>query len=265
MLLMDPSQSSSFISAEEQQKVEELRAVVEKKERLTEKNRTWLTDITYARFLRARNHNVNKAYKMLSNTIKWRKERCPEDVICTACRQNPRSHSLRAIGVDRIGRPVFYSCFHVDNRNADDNIAHLTHLLEHVFELECVTEQNYVWVMDFEGFCAADLHPGFAIQAMKMFQSHYPERMGKVLAYSAPKSFSKLYRILNPFIDANTKKKVAFIDHQMNPKEFQELFDEPLSMRLQQEIKYARETPSREFWRENPVPPMVNMNIHVTA
>mmetsp|Transcript_43816 Transcript_43816/g.171350 ORF Transcript_43816/g.171350 Transcript_43816/m.171350 type:complete len:265 (-) Transcript_43816:1493-2287(-) len=259
---MDPELSSSYISRDEQANVEVLKAQIENTIELDDALRTWLTDVTYTRFLRARDQNISKSYKMLSNTIAWRKKKSPEKVVCVACQKNPRSHSLRAIGVCKIGRPVFYSCFQVDNRNVDDNITHCIHLLEKVFELECTLEQNYIWVMDFSGFSAADLNPKFSVKAMKMFQSHYPERMGIAVLFDAPRSFQALWRVLKLVVDENTKKKMLFQNPAAEYPEFDKLFDRELTDRLVLEIKSARETPNREFWLEGPVPPMEDMKIH---
>ena len=41
-------------------------------------------------------------------------------------------------------------------------------------------------------------------------QDYYPERLGKLFIVNAPYIFMKVWKIIYPFIDNKTKKKVMF-------------------------------------------------------
>ena len=53
-------------------------------------------------------------------------------MICEGCAANPRTHSLRCVGLDKARRPVLYHCFsQADARfNATHNNQHLMRILD---------------------------------------------------------------------------------------------------------------------------------------
>ncbi len=64
----------------------------------------------------------------------WREKEQPEQVVCKACRDNPRSHYMHVVGFCRLERPVIYSCLEMaSNRVVEDNKAHMISTFERVW------------------------------------------------------------------------------------------------------------------------------------
>lgn len=47
-------------------------------------------------------------------------------------------------------------------------------------------------------------------------QDYYPERLGKLFIVDAPYMFMKVWKVVYPFIDDNTKKKVILQNRNFN-------------------------------------------------
>lgn len=50
------------------------------------------------------------------------------------------------------------------------------------------------------------------IATIEIMQNYYPERLGKALMVHVPYIFMKAWKMVYPFIDANTRAKIMFID-----------------------------------------------------
>jgi hypothetical protein len=44
-----------------------------------------------------------------------------------------------------------------------------------------------------------------------MLQNHYPERLGVLILVDAPFLFRAFWKVISPFVDAKTLKKVVFV------------------------------------------------------
>jgi hypothetical protein len=51
------------------------------------------------------------------------------------------------------------------------------------------------------------------IAAIEIMQNYYPERLGKALMIHIPYLFMKAWKMVQPFIDANTREKVCTSSH----------------------------------------------------
>ena len=62
--------------------------------------------------------------------------------------------------------------------------------------------------MDLKGWGYANCDVRAYIAAIEIMQSYYPERLGKALLIHVPYLFMKAWKMVQPFIDPNTKDKV---------------------------------------------------------
>jgi len=247
-----------LMRSDEKHAVDTLRQMLENKGDMEREGaREFCSDSTLLRFLRARKMNTENAYKMVRSSVKWRADNRPEQVVCDACAQNPRSHTLREIGMDRETRPVFYSSFAGQlNREADDNIDHIIMLLERSFEI--IPAQQLVWIIDFAGFSAGDLTPSTGKQALKLFGDHYPERLAAVVVLDSPLIFSGLWRVLKQWIDPQTHEKIHFVRMRDYKPVLESMFDADLMTRIEDELADTRDSArlaAKKWWEEPPLPP----------
>lgn len=54
------------------------------------------------------------------------------------------------------------------------------------------------------------IQPIFLPNLVVTWQDYYPERLGKLLLLHVPYIFMSVWKVIYPFIDNNTKKKVRF-------------------------------------------------------
>lgn len=208
-------------------------------------------------------------------TVAWRAKEQPEQVVCNACRENPRSHYMHVVGFCRLERPVIYSCLEMaSNRVVEDNKAHMISTFERAIRTMKHPVEQWVWVSDFHGFGFQDLNPGIA--KVYVFQqqwcalqmpmcfchhmfccdthsfaelagSHYPERLGTFLAIDAPRMFNTLWKVVSQIVDPVTKAKVKFLPYDVKAgsksvlrQELLGFFDEELTDWLLREMQENR-------------------------
>jgi hypothetical protein len=63
--------------------------------------------------------------------------------------------------------------------------------------------------VDLKGWGYANCDVRAYIAAIEIMQNYYPERLGKALMIHVPYLFMKAWKMVQPFIDANTKDKVC--------------------------------------------------------
>jgi hypothetical protein len=66
-------------------------------------------------------------------------------------------------------------------------------------------------LFDFRGVSLDSLDIVALRQIFGMLQTHFPERLERVVMYAAPRLFNALWRVLQPFLDAKTKSKIVFV------------------------------------------------------
>jgi len=202
----------------------------------------FLSDVTYLRYLRARGLDLNRAFAMLSHSLEWRQREKPREFVCHVCRANPRSHTMRCVGRDLAGRPVFYSHFAgAQNLSPEDNAKHLVWMLENCFTHDMAEAQSFVWIVDFIGFGLGEMNPAMGSRALKVFAEHYPERLGQAILLDAPTIFYGLWRMISPLLDVTTRSKMTFISRKDRHALFGKLFDDHLVEVLDEQGTIARD------------------------
>ena len=71
--------------------------------------------------------------------------------------------------------------------------------------------EQWVWVSDFHGFGFSDLNPRIADTFLDLSAKHYPERLGAFLVVGAPFLFNGLWSVVQPLVDAATRKKIHML------------------------------------------------------
>mmetsp|Transcript_12850 Transcript_12850/g.34604 ORF Transcript_12850/g.34604 Transcript_12850/m.34604 type:complete len:243 (+) Transcript_12850:397-1125(+) len=183
---------------------------------LTEAERKWLDDRCLLRYLRARDFKLEKAFAMISATLKWRKEFGVVDVMMgdlASVKKESESGKMYVRGKDKHGRPILYMKPRLQNtKQGAEQIRHLVYTLERCVSIMDPGVEKLALVIDFKGFSMFN-SPSFAQQkeTLTILQDHYPERLGVALCYDAPSLFWGVYKVIKPFIDPVTAEKIQFV------------------------------------------------------
>lgn len=204
--------SNSEQGVEDQQhKVKELRASLGQ---LSGRSAQFCTDACLKRYLEARNWNVDKAKKMLEETLKWRLSFKPEEIRWNeVAKEGETGKVFKANFRDRHGRTVLILRPGMQNTAALDNqMKHLVYLIENaIFNLPEGQEQM-AWLIDYTGWSITNNVPvKSARETINILQNHYPERLAAALLYNPPRLFETFWRIVKYFMDPKTFQKVKFV------------------------------------------------------
>lgn len=177
-------------------------------------------DATVRRYLRAYVNDPKAAAKALAATLKWRRQTQPQRQLCGACARDPRSHNLRLVGIDRMERPVLYTCFSqaLNRLNATDNVDHLIRSMEDsnaVMHSRASTGKGnpgcWVFIVDYHGYSwLVDTNPRTALLAAQLL-AHYPERLGRCIMVDAPSAFAGTWAVLKGVLNEVTTGKIVFV------------------------------------------------------
>ncbi|EEF40868.1 phosphatidylinositol transfer protein 3 [Ricinus communis] len=205
------SQNHQNDAAQRDAKVKELREALGP---LSGCSLKYCTDACLRRYLEARNWNVDKARKMLEETLKWRAAYKPEEI-----RWHEISHEgetgkvFRANFHDRHGRTVLIMRPGMQNTTcAEDNIRHLVYLIENGILNLAESQEQMSWLIDFTGLSLSNnVSVRTSRDIINILQNHYPERLAIAFLYNPPRIFEAFWKAVKYFLDPKTFQKVKFV------------------------------------------------------
>lgn len=199
------------------------------------------------RFLRARNSKIDKASKMLAEAIRWRMSFDVEKVVATHSQdKSPEAQALRqrwpmgTQGVDKRGVPVYYARYGTADLAALASDAGFDRFLAQALSDQRAIEAGLdaasraagkhlvqiICVADFKGMQwsrAAKAVPTFK-RLSRVLDDYFPERLHVAFATRAPWIFTAIWKLVAPFLAADTKAKVRILgkadDHLKALQEF---------------------------------------------
>ncbi|XP_051135203.1 uncharacterized protein LOC127254240 [Andrographis paniculata] len=187
-----------------------------------------LDDSTLRRFLRARDLNVDKAATMLLKYLTWRRTFMPKGFITTSEIYNEISQNKMFMqGKDKQGRPiaVVFGSRHFQG-DTDEFKRFLAFVLDKLCSRMPEGQEKFTTIADLEGYgyCNSDVRAN--LTAISILQDYYPERLGKVFVIHVPYIFMTMWKIIQPFIDKNTRKKIVFVENSRLHATLREDIDE---------------------------------------
>jgi len=244
----DPEQLKVFYAFKEK---------IEKREPpLRKAQKAFVDDACLLRYLRARQYNLENSLKMLEETLKWRDEYKPHLIDSSEVESELKCGKWYAsAGTDKLGRPIVYLRPSLDlTEHSETKVKGLVTVVEDACE-RCESKtsgvEKTVWLVDFSKTdkrenAAGKMKDGIttAVEIVKLFQNHYPERLGRAFLIFAPAMFQMVWKVLSPFIDPVTHRKVIFIKKQSDmpemldyfwPDQLEEQFGGSVKERLQYE------------------------------
>jgi hypothetical protein len=171
-------------------------------------------DACCKRYLRARNHDLTKATAMLRATLRWRAAygtaTIVRDKFPIIAKEAATGKTYVAPGRDKDGRAtIIMRSKHENTNDHDGNVLHLVYQMERAVKA-CDAEEKWNIVIDFNGYAKnTPLKTSKAV--LSTMQDHYPERLNKAFLVDAPWLFLGAFKLISPFIDPVTRKKIVFV------------------------------------------------------
>ncbi|KAL2347110.1 hypothetical protein Fmac_001110 [Flemingia macrophylla] len=173
-------------------------------------------DLMIRRFLRARGLDVEKASAMFLKYLKWKRSFVPNGYISPSEIAEDIAHGKMFVqGVDKKGRPIAiaFAAKHFQNKNGSDGFKrYVVFALEKLCSRMPPGQEKFLGIADIKGWGYANSDLRGYLNALSILQDCYPERLGKLFILHAPYLFMKVWKIIYPFIDENTKKKIVFVE-----------------------------------------------------
>lgn len=172
------------------------------------------TDASLRRYLEARNWSVDKAKKMIEETLKWRATYKPEEIRWhEVAHEGETGKVSRANFHDRDGRTVLIMRPGKQNTTSPEgNIRHLVYLLENAILNLPEGQEQMSWLIDFTGFSVStSVSMRTARDIINILQNHYPERLAVAFLYNPPRIFQAFWKAVKYFLDPKTSQKVKFV------------------------------------------------------
>ncbi|KAK4735791.1 hypothetical protein R3W88_010052 [Solanum pinnatisectum] len=203
------------INKEEMNKISLVRAVVEKQDPSSKE----VDDYAIRRFLRARDLDVDKASTMLLKYLKWKKSFVPNGYISPTEIPNEIAHNKMFLqGVDKLGRPiaVVFGGRHIPNKQGglEEFKRFVVLALDKLCSRTSPGREKFVVIGDLQGFGYSSSDVRAYLGALSILQDCYPERLGKLIVVHVPYIFWTMWKLVYPFIDNNTKKKITFVENK---------------------------------------------------
>lgn len=199
------------VPEEQHGKVDELKAALGP---LSARSKQYCTDACLRRYLEARNWNLEKAKKMLEETLRWRSTFKPEEIRWhEVAMEGETGKVFRANFCDRNGRNVLILRPGRQNTTSIDNqMKHLVYLIENAILNLPEGQEQMAWLIDFTGWSITNNVPiKSARDTINILQNHYPERLAVAFLYSPPRIFEAFWKVVKYFMDPKTFSKVKFV------------------------------------------------------
>ncbi|KAI9473909.1 MAG: CRAL-TRIO domain-containing protein [Benjaminiella poitrasii] len=188
-------------------------------------------DAVVLRFLRARKWDLDAAFNMLANTLRWRLVMRLDDIV--ALGENGLRDELNKLkpelgncfvtqlnsgkaylgGPDKAGRGI---CFiNVNLHHKEDQPSEIIKLLTmYIMETSRFVVHQPVEsaciVFNMDGFTLKNMDFDFVKFLVTCFEAYYPETLGSCLIHKAPWVFSTVWNLITPLLDPVVATKIHF-------------------------------------------------------
>ncbi|XP_076940389.1 uncharacterized protein LOC143609546 [Bidens hawaiensis] len=208
-------QNEDASSEVEHNKILQMRELVEKQDATSKE----YDDLTFRRFLRARDLDIDKACAMFLKYLKWRKTFVPNGSISVSEIPNHiAQNKLFMQGTDKTGRliTVAFGGRHYPNKGGglEEFKRYVVFTLEKIISRMPQGQEKFVSIADIQGWGYTNSDIRGYLAALSILQDYYPERLGKMFVVHVPYVFMAAWKMIYPFIDEKTKKKIVFVENK---------------------------------------------------
>eukprot|EP00698_Gefionella_okellyi_P007105 TRINITY_DN172_c0_g1_i1.p1 TRINITY_DN172_c0_g1~~TRINITY_DN172_c0_g1_i1.p1 ORF type:complete len:291 (+),score=56.26 TRINITY_DN172_c0_g1_i1:269-1141(+) len=173
------------------------------------------------RYLRARNFKATKAEPMLRASVKWRAEYGADWLSYAPLMYENRTGCKLVLTTARDGTPVMVirPRDNPPDTDADTQVKLVIYTMEKCVQLLPKEHNGKMYqIMDLADWTLAESRRApfsKSMETLNIMQNQFPERLGKLFTVNAPRWFSWFYKALSPFLSAETKAKIVFINGDM--------------------------------------------------
>uniref|UniRef100_A0A7N0TM99 CRAL-TRIO domain-containing protein n=1 Tax=Kalanchoe fedtschenkoi TaxID=63787 RepID=A0A7N0TM99_KALFE len=154
------------------------------------------------RFLRARELDIDKASNMFLKYLNWRLTFVPNGFISESeITKNIEHNKLFMQG-------------------------YVVYILDKIISRMSSGQEKFIALADVEGWGYTNSDIRGSLAALSILQDYYPERLGKMFIINAPYIFMTMWKVIYPFIDSKTKKKIVFVEKKTQLSTLLEDIDE---------------------------------------
>ncbi|CAH8336706.1 unnamed protein product [Eruca vesicaria subsp. sativa] len=198
----------------ERSKVGIMRALCERQDPSTKE----VDDLMIRRFLRARDMDIEKASALFFKYLAWKKTVMPKGYIPESEIANDLSHKKVCMqGHDKKGRPILVILGNRHNPskgNPEEFKRFVVYSLDKICARMPRGEEKFRAIVDLEGWGYSNCDIRGYLAALSILQDCYPERLDKLYFVRAPYIFMTAWKVIYPFVDTNTKKKIVFVENK---------------------------------------------------
>mmetsp|Transcript_42528 Transcript_42528/g.113661 ORF Transcript_42528/g.113661 Transcript_42528/m.113661 type:complete len:272 (+) Transcript_42528:1-816(+) len=170
---------------------------------------------TCRRFLRARKKNVAVATIALQKYLDWRKNARPAESIADDIKIELASGKGYTQGDDLAGHPMMWA-FAGRHDKSQRDIEETVKLILYNMESALATGEKcgvdkICLVFDLSGFGYKSMDYEVTNRLFQLLADFYPERLGRLLLWNAPRMFSAFWPIVSQVFDPVTFRKIQFV------------------------------------------------------
>ncbi|KAJ6712926.1 hypothetical protein OIU79_009007 [Salix purpurea] len=120
-------------------------------------------------------------------------------------------------GVDKQNRPIVmvYGARHKPYKGSLEEFkGFVAYTLERICARMPAGQEKFVSIADLKGWGYANSDIRGYLAALSILQDCYPERLGKLFIVHVPYIFMTAWKVVYPFIDSKTKRKIIFVENK---------------------------------------------------
>ncbi|KAL3609576.1 hypothetical protein D5086_000596 [Populus alba] len=213
-IITEEEENATEINEIEQSKVRLMRAFVEREDPSVKE----VDDLMIRRFLRARELDIEKASTLFLKYLSWRRSIIPNGFISPSEIPNELAQNkLFMQGVDKQNRPIVV-VFGARHKPYKGGLEEFKRFVAYTLERICARmpagQEKFVSIADLEGWGYTNSDIRGYLAALSILQDCFPERLGKLFIVHVPYIFMTAWKVVCPFIDSKTKKKIIFVENK---------------------------------------------------
>jgi predicted house-cleaning noncanonical NTP pyrophosphatase (MazG superfamily) len=175
-----------------------------------------LNDKDLLRFIVARSYNVDNALKILLESLVFRKANGVRFITFDDVKDELSFNRISILGFDQNKRlvAVIRPRYHFSSQSVKENAQKmLLFFAEKAKALLSKDNDQCTIIFDMTDFTLANMDYDIIKYMVRVFTDYYPETLGVLLVVNSPWLFKSCWKIMKPWLDPNTAKKIIFTSH----------------------------------------------------